>query len=47
MGDGCGHSHSHHRTVPMGKSWELHSTLMTFALKTATVGRPTFRNKAG
>lgn len=30
----CSHSHK----APMGESWELHSTLVTFASKTATLG---------
>lgn len=29
------HSQSHLHRAPVGDSWELHSTLMTFALKTA------------
>lgn len=33
----CSHSQSQCHTDPTGESWELHSTQMTFALKTATL----------
>lgn len=34
----CSRSQSHCHIAPTGENWELHSTLMTFALKTATLG---------